>query len=116
MTELRAGESIAVGDVRITPIVAICLESYSWKDGFCVSAFKGPVHVLVATPAESKAFDLSGAEVDPEDLPELDMGPSSPNRSGRRSQPTCAPSSPKPPPSPATPPASASAATTASPR
>jgi len=69
MKELRAGCPTTVGDLKIVPIEAVGCDRYPVKRGFWVSAFKVPVYVVIVTPTGTKAFDLDGAEVDPNDLP-----------------------------------------------
>lgn len=69
MTKLRTGKAVTVGDLKIVTVEAVCWDQYSRKEGFCATAFKGPAFVVVVSHSETRAFDLSGAPVDLQDLP-----------------------------------------------
>lgn len=66
MIELRAGDPVVTADLKIVPIEAVRCDCYPTKHGFCISAFKGPAYVVVVARSVTRAFDMSGDEVDAE--------------------------------------------------
>jgi hypothetical protein len=68
MSELRVGAPFVSPELTIVPIEAIRRDSWIARAEFCVSAFKEPVAIVLLTRSETKAVDMSGAEVDVDEL------------------------------------------------
>lgn len=67
---LRAGESVAIGDVRLLPIEKISIQSDRGRTGLWVRASKELFAVIVRDPGGIRACDPSGAAISVETLAE----------------------------------------------
>lgn len=68
MDELRAGISVAVGEVTLLPIERCVLQSGMGDMGCWLSGFKEPFAIIICDAAGIRAFDMDAAEIPVETL------------------------------------------------
>jgi hypothetical protein len=63
MNELRIGMPLVTGKLTVVPVETVRWGSHSADTGFSVFGAKEAVAVVLVTDRETRALDLSGAEV-----------------------------------------------------
>ncbi|MFC1942838.1 hypothetical protein ACFLWU_06470 [Chloroflexota bacterium] len=66
--EIKIGNRITVAGVTLIPVSKVTAKCWQGKRGFTFSGSKQPDSIVVITPTGKKAFNVTGEEIDLDEL------------------------------------------------